>query len=306
MKYYVLHNPLAGVGTVKPSALINSLSATGNQVECLDITQLNGYSTLLAQVEADDAIVLSGGDGTINRFVNDTEGMVFPCEILYAPGGTGNDFLRDLNKEPSAEPFSLLPYIQNLPFVEIKGKRYRFLNNVGFGIDGYCCEVGDAQRLNQPGTPVNYTAIAIKGLLFHYQPTTATVIVDGKEYTYQKAWLAPTMKGRYYGGGMNATPAQDRMNPDGKLSVMLFYGKGRLSTLMAFPSIFEGKHVEKTKMVAIHEGYDIHVKFDSPRAVQIDGETILDVTEYRAYSAAYSAQTAPREESTPAEALTQS
>ena len=92
------------------------------------------------------------------------------------------------------------------------------------------------------------------------------------------------MKGRYYGGGMNATPAQDRRDPEGKLSVMLFYGQGRLRTLMAFPSIFKGEHIKHTNMVAIHEGRDIHVSFDSPRAVQIDGETILGVSEYHAWS----------------------
>lgn len=300
MKHYILHNPFAGTGN-KPTALIETLEASGKAVEYLDITSITDYASFFAGLREDDAVILCGGDGTINRFVNDTEGLTIPCEILYAPGGTGNDFLRDLNREASSEPFSLLPYIQNLPIVEIKGKRYRFLNNVGFGIDGYCCEVGDAKKQSHPDKPVNYTAIAIKGLLFHYKPTTATVIVDGKEYTYKKAWLAPAMKGRYYGGGMNATPDQDRMDPSGKLSVMLFYGKGRLSTLMAFPSIFKGEHIKHTKMVAIHEGNDVRVIFDSPRAVQIDGETVLGVTEYHAYSA-------PKTESEntlPAEAISQ-
>lgn len=300
MKHYILHNPFAGTGA-KPTALIEAMEASGKTVECLDITTVTDYAVFFADLHEDDTVVLCGGDGTINRFVNDTEGLTIPCEILYAPGGTGNDFLRDLNREPSSEPFSLLPYIQNLPIVEIKGKRYRFLNNVGFGIDGYCCEVGDAQKLSHPGKPVNYSAIAIKGLLFHYKPTTATVIVDGKEYTYKKAWLAPAMKGRYYGGGMNATPAQDRMDPEGKLSVMLFYGKGRLATLMAFPSIFKGEHIKHKKMVAIHAGNEICVRFDSPRAVQIDGETILGVTEYRAYSAPQAAI----ESTIPAEAVLQ-
>jgi diacylglycerol kinase family enzyme len=300
MKHYILHNPFAGTGN-KPTALIETLEASGKAVEYLDITSITDYASFFAGLREDDAVILCGGDGTINRFVNDTEGLTIPCEILYAPGGTGNDFLRDLNREASSEPFSLLPYIQNLPIVEIKGKRYRFLNNVGFGIDGYCCEVGDAKKQSHPDKPVNYTAIAIKGLLFHYKPTTATVIVDGKEYTYKKAWLAPAMKGRYYGGGMNATPDQDRMDPSGKLSVMLFYGKGRLSTLMAFPSIFKGEHIKHTKMVAIHEGNDVRVIFDSPRAVQIDGETVLGVTEYHAYSAPKT----ENENTLPAEAISQ-
>ena len=301
MTYYVLHNPLAGNKDSAAPAWLTSLSEKNVVTEC-DITAVSqNYSAFLTSLAEDDVIILHGGDGTLNRFINDTDGIDVPGDVLYAPGGTGNDFLRDLNKPADGEPFSLRPYIENLPFVEIKGKRYRFLNNVGFGIDGYCCEVGDAQKIAQPGKPVNYTAIAIKGLLFHYKPTNATVIVDGKEYRYKKAWLAPTMKGRYYGGGMNATPTQDRLDPAGKLSVMLFYGKGRLATLMAFPSIFKGEHIKHTKMVAIHEGTDIRVKFDSPRAVQIDGETILGVTEYRAYSAT----AVSREESAPAEAVAQ-
>jgi diacylglycerol kinase family enzyme len=51
---------------------------------------------------------------------------------------------------------------------------------------------------------------------------------------------------------------------------------------MAFPSIFKGEHVKHTNMVAIHSGSEISVSFDSPAAVQIDGETILGVTSYKA------------------------
>ena len=298
MTYHILHNPFAGrTGTERPAWLASLTAAPEAQYTVAehDITAVSeDYSGFFATLAEDDVVILCGGDGTLNRFVNDTDGMDLPCQILYAPGGTGNDFLRDLEKSADTEPFSVLPYIRDLPYAEVKGKRYRFLNNVGFGIDGFCCEVGDALKKANPEKPVNYTAVAIKGLLLHYKPTTATVIVDGKEYTYKKAWLAPTMKGRYYGGGMNAAPAQDRLEPSGKLSVMLFHGKGRLATLMAFPSIFEGKHVEKTSMVAIHEGHDITVRFDSPRAVQIDGETIVGVTEYRAVSAAHGAATSEK------------
>ena len=284
MTYHILHNPQAGSGSA-PCAWKEALTAAGHTLREHDIAAVSkDYAGFLASLTEDDAIILHGGDGTLNRFINETEGLTLPCDLLYAPGGSGNDFLRDLGRSAEDGPFSVAEYVQNLPFVEIKGKRYRFLNNVGFGIDGYCCEVGDAKKLAEPDKKVNYTAVAIQGLLFHYKPTTARVVVDGKEYVYKKAWLAPTMKGRYYGGGMNATPAQDRRDPEGKLSVMLFYGQGRLRTLMAFPSIFKGEHIKHTNMVAIHEGRDIHVSFDSPRAVQIDGETVLGVSEYHAWS----------------------
>ena len=49
---------------------------------------------------------------------------------------------------------------------------------------------------------------------------------------------------------------------------------------MVFPTIFKGEHVGHTEMVEVHTGHEIKVEFDVPCALQIDGETILGVTEY--------------------------
>ncbi len=283
MKYYILYNPSAGNGTAKEDAARHSEYFCGGECVYIDVRTDVNYAEFVPTLEADDVLVLCGGDGTLNRFVNATDGIEISQEILYLPDGSGNDFLRDLEKQPNCEPFSIKKYIKDLPRVDVNGKTYRFLNNVGFGIDGYCCEVGDKLKAENVKS-INYTSIAIKGLLFHYKPTNARIVVDGVEYNYKKVWLAPTMNGRFYGGGMMAAPKQDRLNPEKTLSVMLFYGKGRLKTLMAFPSIFKGEHVKKKKMVAIHTGKEITVTFDKPAAVQIDGETILGVTTYTAYA----------------------
>ena len=299
MIHRFLYNPLAGCHPTGAAEGLSLPSGEEGTVVPYDLTAITDYAAFFASLDPTDPVILSGGDGTLNCFINSTEGVDIPNPLYYVPGGSGNDFLRDLNRTAEDGALLLTPYLRDLPIVEINGKRLRFLNNVGFGIDGYCCEVGDAQKEKKPDKPVNYTAIAITGLLFHYKPTTATVTVDGVTHTYRKAWLAPTMKGRCYGGGMFAAPAQDRLDPDGKLSVMVFYGKGRLRTLMAFPSIFKGEHIKHTGMVAIHEGKDIRVTFDAPRAVQIDGETVLGVTEYHAYAAP---KTAPASKETLAKA----
>ena len=52
-----------------------------------------------------------------------------------------------------------------------------FINGIGYGIEGYCCEEGDKIRATSD-KPVNYTAIAIKGLLYKFKPRNATVTVD--------------------------------------------------------------------------------------------------------------------------------
>ncbi|MBQ7293605.1 MAG: hypothetical protein IJW79_07690 [Clostridia bacterium] len=154
-----------------------------------------------------------------------------------------------------------------MPSVTVNGKTTVFINGVGYGIDGYCCEIGDKLRAQNKKA--------------HY---TAAVVVDGVEHNYKKVWIAPTMNGRHYGGGMIPTPEQSRTDTDGKLSLMVFHGSGKLKTLMIFPSIFTGEHIKNTKCVEVLTGKDITVKFDRSTPLQIDGETVLDVTEYHAVS----------------------
>ena len=278
-KGYVIYNPLAGNGKANEDAQLLQM-ILDEELEYYDMTRITNYGAFIGGMEREDYLVIVGGDGTLNRFVNATDGMEITQEIVYYPTGTGNDFAKDMGMGENPRPIT--EYLKNLPCVEVKGKRYRFINGVGFGIDGYCCQVGDELK-KIPGKKVNYTGIAIKGLLFHFEPRNATVTVDGKDYSYNKVWIAPTMHRRYYGGGMIPTPRQDRTS--GKLSVMLFHGAGRLRTLCVFPSIFKGAHV-KHKMAAIHTGHEITVEFDRPTPLQIDGETILNVTKYTASSAA--------------------
>ena len=53
-----------------------------------------------------------------------------------------------------------------------------------------------------------------------------------------------------------------------------------MKTLMVFPSIFKGEHISHTEMVEVLTGKEITVRFDSPAALQIDGETVKNVSEY--------------------------
>ncbi|MBQ9414698.1 MAG: diacylglycerol kinase family protein [Clostridia bacterium] len=280
MATYVLFNSKANNGLCKQS--VEKVQSLWGDKELIvqDMTQLDGYEAFFASIDGAD-VVICGGDGTLNRFINDTEGLTIENDIYYYPGGSGNDFWHDLAVGDDAEPQKINDYLQNLPQVTVKGKSYRFLNGVGYGIDGYCCEMGDKMR-EQSDKPINYTSIAIKGLLFHYKPTNAVITVDGKAYSFKKVWLAPTMNGRFYGGGMMPTPDQQRFGDDRKLSLLVMYGSGKIKTLAVFPSIFKGEHVKHTEMATVLTGRDIKVAFDRPVALQIDGETILDVSEYSA------------------------
>jgi len=279
MKTYILYNPLAGNGRSKSDAeLINSIYIE-EDAEHYDMTKIGDYSKLFAPLKEDSAIVICGGDGTLNKFINDTRSLCLNCKIYYYPSGYGNDFARDIGHAENKTPFLINDCIKDLPQVTINGRQYGFINGVGYGIDGYCCEEGD--KLKSKAKKVNYTSIAIKGLLFHYKPTKATVTVDGKTHTYDKVWLAPTMKGRFYGGGMMPAPNQNRFDRTKEVSCMVFHGAGKLKALLLFPSIFKGTHIKHTNVVALHMGKEIEVTFDRPVPLQIDGETVPMVTSYR-------------------------
>ena len=276
--YYILYNPLSAHGHGKTRAQNLKEILKGKDYTATDIREITDYKSFFAGLRAEDSLIIAGGDGTLNRFVNKAHDYLPQNDIYYYAAGSGNDFYHDIADAPN-QMIRINQYLTNLPIVEVNGERHYFLNGIGYGIDGYCCEEGDKLAKTSEG-PVNYTSIAIKGLLFHYKPTNARVTVDGKTSTYQKVWLAPTMKGRYYGGGMMIAPAQDRLAEDNSVSSIVLCKSGKLKTLMSFPSIFKGEHIKHEDLCTIVKGHRVTVEFDRPTALQIDGETVLGVKTY--------------------------
>lgn len=272
---YVLVNPLSNNRHGK-EAVEKVLELVKDEKEVIDVTEID-LKEFVTKLKKTDEIILVGGDGTINNFVNKLEGNIPSVNIYLYPSGTGNDFLKDVGYKEGL--FLLNKYLVNLPRVTVNGKTSYFINGVGFGIDGYCCEVGDKLKA-QSQKEINYTSIAIKGLLFHFKRVKATVEVDGIVNEYKNVWLSPTMNGRYYGGGMMIAPNQDRLNKERTVTNVVYKTGSKLKALIVFPSIFKGEHIKKEKMVKVVSGKKIKVTFDKPTALQIDGETIVNVLSY--------------------------
>ena len=159
-EYHILYNPKAasGAGLKKAEKLKNIL--TDGELLFHNITDIN-ISDFIASTKPDEKIVVSGGDGTISRFVNEIYEDIPERELFYHASGSGNDFANDIGLAENSVT-SLAPYLKNLPTVFVKGIKHKFINGIGYGIDGYCCEVGEALR--EKGKKINYTMIAIKGL----------------------------------------------------------------------------------------------------------------------------------------------
>lgn len=277
MKCYFLYNPLAGEG--KATSYAEKLKNDGEgDVIYTALTAITDYAEFLKELDKEDKLIVCGGDGTLNRFVNAIENIKVENDIIYCPAGSGNDFMHDLDRSEQDGPFKVNEYISDLPFAVIKGNKYRFVNGVGFGVDGYVCAEGN--RVRAKGKKVNYTAIALKGLIFAFKPVNATVVIDGVEYKYSKVWMTTAMKGRFFGGGMKVTPEQQRDNENGTISVLVAHNLGKLKIASLFPSIFKGEHIKYTKYVTVFNCKSMSVKYDKPCDLQMDGETVEGVTEY--------------------------
>lgn len=284
MKYVILYNPFAGGGKGKTMAERASALLREHDVRVYDMTGIRNYADFFREkVTYSDILLLVGGDGTLNRFVNDTINLNVRNRIDLFPAGVGNDFARDLGFKEGELVENVQEYLTNLPKVNVNGVTCRFINGVGYGIDGYCCEVADRKRI-ESDKPVNYTKIAVLGVLFRYKPCEAEVFVNGEKHRFRRTWMASTMNGRYYGGGMMPTPKQNRKNDKHLVSLLIWHRSLRLNTLLSFSALFSGEHLKNRKMCELFTGNEITVRFSRPTALQVDGETVLGVTEYSVIS----------------------
>ncbi|MBO7368940.1 MAG: diacylglycerol kinase family protein [Clostridia bacterium] len=280
---YILYNKLANNNNgIKAALQLNDkirevVLEIPKEGKLIPVDEIS-YTEFLSDKTAEDEIYLVGGDGTLNRFVNDVYGMTFAPKIYFYPAGSGNDFFNDQKDKIVDGVIELNDYLSNLPTVYVNGIEKRFINGIGFGLDGVVCEIGDDIRAKSD-KKINYTMIALKLCLYAYKPRKATVIVDGERHEFENVWIAPAMKGRFYGGGMMVAPKQDRFFDDGKLTLVIASSKSRLKLLVNFPKLFKG-NVDKVKIVHTFTGKTITVEYDEPTALQIDGDTVRNVKTY--------------------------
>lgn len=283
-EFTVLYNPNSGGGKGLSIAKEIEQLMGNNNYSYMDITAIDDFDSFMSALSPNMNIILTGGDGTLNSFINKIGQDEIKNNIYFYASGSGNDFARDINLKKRTRPIIINDYIKDLPVANIGGKEYKFINCVGSGMDGYCC--GEVERLRALSKKRgNYLYVAIKALVYAYKPCTVDVTVDGKEFTFKNTWLVPTMNGRYFGGGFMAAPKQDRLNNEKTLSVVAMHSKNIIKIIIAFLLIMFGKHTIMKSMISVIEGHNISVKLDRKATLQIDGETIPDISEYTVMSA---------------------
>ncbi len=276
MKIFHLNNPAAGNGTGN-----KFFSSINFEIEKLGIvykaiqTEYAGHGTeLIGDLDFGnyDALVVSGGDGTlfevVNGYFKNESGKKIPIAVV--PIGRGNAFARDINLSPDNWKDS----IKNLPEgrtkkidvakFKMQDREYYFVNILGFG---FVTDVaGTAFKLRAFGhlsylIGVFYQTIKLK-------PYNLKIEIDGNIIERENVF-AEISNSRYTGKDFLMAPSA-RID-DGFLDVVLLNKITRVRLLQCLPKIFNGTHI-KMEEVETFKAKKIKIETMPKKLLTPDGQ----------------------------------
>ena len=243
-------------------------------------------ATRRALADGYDRIVSCGGDGTLNEVVNgfftpDGSPVNRDAILGLLPSGSGSDFRRS-TRLPT-EPAALATILARNRTRRIDAGRIvfdspatpprHFVNIADCGVGGEVVarvNRGAGKRGGVGGTLV-FLAVSLRVLAtFASRPVRLTTDGVAIEVRIQNVVIA---NGSCFGGGMRIAPgaAMD----DGVFDVVVLPAMGRLSTLMAVPSVYLGAHLRRPGVRVIRARV-VRVEPLDPRPLlfDIEGEQI--------------------------------
>lgn len=209
-------------------------------------------------------IFISGGDGTLNYFINKYPAINLPLAIFK--GGTGNDFHWLLYADKTFEE-QLQTVLTETPKPIDIGKcneRY-FINGVGIGYEGEVAKALTGKK-KRPGKTSFLITVLKK--IFTYR--SRNYEINSGEYNYSgKKLLVDISNGKRAGGGFYIAP--EARADDGLLDVIVADALNPFQRLLYLPVIEKGKHL---RLPFIHHfcTKKITVKSNLVLQFHLDGE----------------------------------
>ncbi len=229
-----------------------------------------------------EVIVAVGGDGTWSNVADRLVASGRKDVVLgILPGGTGNDFGRNLGFHPNDvdEAVSVLAAGRErtvdvgrleTPSASAHDPSRRearhFLNLLGFGFD--IAVIDAAARARFLKGEVLYKLTALQQL-FRF-PGIRLGLQAGGDLSFEGAHLMLTVSnGRYFGGGFPIAP--DGAVDDGKLHACMIADAPPLARLRLFNLAEKGRHPRSSR-VRILDGDRFRLNFAEPPRFEMDGE----------------------------------
>ena len=234
-------------------------------------------------------IIIIGGDGTINEFLNGVESFD-SFRLGLIPAGSGNDFSRGLHL-PRHNPKKSIRNI--LKCQSAKGgekkidiglvktnpdtaeeKHYRFCISSGFGLDAIICQKNETSKiktlLNRLHIgKLSYIAITLQTFFTMKSSIVKVKFDDEEERTFDRLIFMSAMNFKAEGGGVPMNPSAKA--DDGKLSACIAFGISNFMAFVKFPFVILGIH-KALKGFYFKDFKVMSAKSDDAFVVHTDGE----------------------------------
>lgn len=229
----IVCNSLAGVGKAVSLAKEIADKLTQKKIQ---------YSLIIEDWPADfdefTDVWITGGDGTLNYFINQYPRIKLPLVIFK--GGTGNDFHWLLYAAKSFdEQFNIALHGNAQPIDIGKCNDRYFINGVGAGFEGEVAKALTGKK-KRPGKTSFLITILKKIFSYRskqYKIESAQFIFSGKKL------LLDISNGCRAGGGFHVAP--EAKADDGLFDVVMAKPLNSLQRLLCLPVIEKGQHLNK-------------------------------------------------------------
>lgn len=288
--YHIIVNPASRSGKgitlwkekVEPALKKENIEYTPYfSKEAGDIARI-GKQILTMNTERPLHIIILGGDGTVNEFLQDLDDT---SQVIlgYIPTGSSNDLARDLKiPKDQLKALDLILHTGTAHPMDIgsvvskEGISRRFAVSCGIGFDAAVCEETGRSKLkaamNKIGLgKLSYLGIALKQL-FAAKKISARLFIDrNTPVEIENMLFTVGMLHRYEGGGFMFAP--DAVSNDGLLNFCAVGDVSKLLILFALPTAFFGKHY-LFKGVTPYAAEKVTVETNSPMWFHTDGEIL--------------------------------
>lgn len=267
----VIHNPTAGHRRRRFLAAVLAELARLGCVTTLRATRDRGDAAAFARdaaPDAWDAIVVAGGDGTVNEVANGLCGRPTPLAVI--PFGTANVLACEVGMPRSARAVAAM--IADGPartvHVGVANRRV-FLLMAGVGFDAHVVKaMNPALKRRLGGLAYVWAAMRQMGR-FGFGPYVVTV--DDQPFTAASVIVA---NAHYYGGRFSFAP-QARLS-DPRLHAVLFLKPGVLRLLRTAFWLLLGR-IDRLPDVRVVPGFRITVEGRTGEPVQADGDLVTEL-----------------------------
>ena len=268
MKYKLIANPAAGRGKARKAVpkVVEVLKKKGVLFD-LELTKGPRDAAAIARRAAPDfdAVIVVGGDGTVNDVV---PGMLYSGKPLgIIPMGSGNDFIKALhipNNIEAAVDVVLRGATRTIDAGRINDTY--FANGVGIGFDA--AVNAESYRINHSRQGLWLYVYALVRVLGRFDPVPVTITLNGEDIS-QEIFLLSIGNGTTCGGGFKLTPYAKV--DDGFLDVTIVGPLPLLALFWHLPKVFLGT-IDRVKYAKLRRTLKITVRSAVPVPVHVDGE----------------------------------